>query len=154
MKFKQWFWETSLRDIIADIPQDTSHHPEGDVWTHTKMVRSAVFPALEMLRKKQAEDPQGPLSNLDLNLTKNEQQLLRIAALMHDIGKSEVTQKHPETGKITAYGHETPPAFEPAMKRLSKTWQDMYNNASAQDKEDLWFIIKNHMKLSEMKTKD
>jgi tRNA nucleotidyltransferase/poly(A) polymerase len=113
------------------------------------MVRNAVFPALQMLQQKQSEDPDGPLSNLDLNLSKDEQRLLRIAALLHDIGKSTATKPHPKTGKIGAFGHETPKFYKPAMEKLSPFWKNIRDKVPQQDLEDFEFLMQNHMKLGD-----
>lgn len=143
MSFLQWF-ESSLRDQLQ-VPQNPDHHPEGTTARHTYMVRQSLQAALNLLKKKQAEDPEGPFANLNLNLSPDEMNILRLAGLLHDIGKSTTT----DPVKLTSYGHESPENFEPAMRQLGPTWQKMYQNADPQEKEDLWFLIKNHMKIKD-----
>jgi tRNA nucleotidyltransferase (CCA-adding enzyme) len=142
--FKQWISESSLRNQLQ-IPQNPKHHPEGSVDRHTMMVRASLMPAIRVLKEKQAEDPYGPLSNLDLNFTKNEINILRFASLLHDIGKGDALD--PDT--LSAHGHESPKTFEKAMLRLSPNWHQMYEKASEEDKSDLWWVIKYHMSLKD-----
>ena len=71
---------------LANTPQDPCWHGEGDVLTHTKMVceelkSSAVFQ----------------------NATDTVQEILYLAALLHDIGKISATR--PEDGHIVSPGH-------------------------------------------------
>lgn len=139
--FKDFFiFESSLRDQLK-VPQNPKHHPEGPVDRHTMMVRSSLKPALKALQDSQRNDPSGPLSNLDLNFSKEDINILRLGGMLHDIGKGEAL--NPET--LSAYGHERPEFFEKAMRRLGPTWQNMYANANPQDKDDLWYIITHHM---------
>lgn len=144
MSYYNWLKESSLRDQLQ-VPQNPKHHPEGLVSRHTMMVRSTLNQAIELLQKKQTEDPSGPLSNLDLNFDKSEINILRLGGLLHDIGKGDAL--NPDT--LSAHGHENPQTFEKAMKRLGPTWHKMYEKANEQDKTDLWWIIKYHMSLKD-----
>jgi tRNA nucleotidyltransferase/poly(A) polymerase len=139
MRFQTWL-ESSLRDQLL-VPQNPKHHPEGHVARHTYMVRSSLPKAIELLQKQQLIDQS--LSNLDLNFNQNDMNILRLAALLHDIGKSVTT----DPVKLTAYGHDEPQNFEKAMQSLGPTWQKMYANSSPEDKADLWFMIQHHMGL-------
>ena len=67
-------------------PQDTIHHGEGDAATHTRMVWDALSDIPEYG-----------------DLPTNAQGVLRVAALLHDIGKPATTRE--EGGRITARGH-------------------------------------------------
>ena len=60
-----------MREQMQQTPQDSKYHGEGDVMTHTQMVLDAL-------------DVSG--------LTEQQTAELRIAALMHDIGKVRTTQ--------------------------------------------------------------
>jgi poly(A) polymerase len=66
-------------DLMKETPQNTKHHPEGDVLTHTL----------------------GLLSRLerDCSLT------LALGALLHDVGKP-ATLGYDQNGEPTAHGHE------------------------------------------------
>lgn len=75
-------WYPEL-DALIGVPQDAEHHPEGDVWTHTCLVVSAM-----------AEVPMSVESRLTLQL----------AALCHDLGKSVTTVCR--SGRWRALGHE------------------------------------------------
>lgn len=68
---------------LAGCPQNPVFHPEGDVWEHTLLVVDAAA-AL----RGQAKDPR----------------VLMWAALLHDIGKPEVTTL--TGGKYTSRGHD------------------------------------------------
>lgn len=160
--FKSWM-ESSLRDIIKPVPQSPKHHAEGDVFTHTIMVRQQLTDAIAHFQQVTA-DKDSVFGNLDPNLSKSDINLLKIGAWMHDIGKASATtftrtaggeektikygQGPLEPGdKIQAIGHEQPWHFEPMMKKLGPTWKQMYEKASPEDKADLWFVIQHHMDL-------
>jgi len=162
MKFREWLEMSSLRDILKSVPQSPVHHPEGDVFTHTRMVRRSMDQAIKLLKDAQ-KNPDSAFSNLDLSLTPEETNLLRGAAWMHDVGKSSATAWTTDTGDRLPWkslppdpdlpgkgwqsiGHEDPENFEPAMKDLGSTWKKMYEKISDGDKKDLWFLIQNHMK--------
>lgn len=136
--------ESSLRDNLQ-APQNTKHHPEGNVAKHTYMVKHAMQSAINLLKDQQEEDPNGPLKQLNLILTKEDTKLLKLSALLHDIGKSIVTNPI----NLSSHGHEDPENFELAMSYLGPVWQKMYQNANENDKTDLWFLIKNHMKIGD-----
>ena len=142
--FKDWIVESSLRQQLK-VLQNPKHHPEGSVDRHTMMVRSTLYESIKIIQDEQKKDPAGPLSNLNLNFTSSDINVLRLASLLHDIGKGETL--NPET--LSAHGHEDPENFEKAMKRLSPIWHKMYHKADTGDKEDLWWIIKYHMSLKD-----
>ena len=73
---------------LIHVPQDKKHHPEGDVWTHTKM---AADEAAKLVQEKKL-DEEAALA-------------IMLAALCHDFGKPATTQTA-EDGKIISYGHE------------------------------------------------
>ena len=158
MKFAQWLslTESGLRDIIKPVPQNPKHHAEGDVFTHTRLVRQQLNDAIAHFQQLVKTDP--VFSNFDPAFSKEDINLLRIGSWMHDIGKAKATEidgqpwQNTETkpdSKITAYAHEMPHMFEPMMKKLNNPWQQMYANASEVDKQDLWFMIRYHMDLKQ-----
>ena len=73
---------------LADCPQDSIYHAEGDVWIHTRMVCESL------------------LANAQWRaLPDDERHIVFIAALMHDIGKPACTRM--DDGRITSRGHST-----------------------------------------------
>jgi putative nucleotidyltransferase with HDIG domain len=84
-------WEaiekTSWWRALEGCPQDPRHHGEGDVATHTRMVCNEL------------EAGEG-----FADLPDAERRILRLAALLHDIGKPATT-KTEEDGRITSNGH-------------------------------------------------
>ncbi|MDO8496671.1 MAG: HD domain-containing protein [bacterium] len=84
---------------LIGVPQNPKYHPEGDVWTHVKMV---IDSAVDLAREKQ--------------LNEEDKKVLMLSALCHDLGKPAAT-KQDEDGRITSRGHED--IIEPAQKFLS-----------------------------------
>jgi predicted kinase len=74
--------------LAKQTPQDPRYHGEGDVWTHTKMVVDELL-ALPDYR----------------NATRDDQVVLFLAALLHDIAKHATTVIDPDTGAIGQPGH-------------------------------------------------
>ncbi|MBC8740437.1 AAA family ATPase [Paraburkholderia sp. UCT31] len=75
-------------EFAKTTPQEFSHHQEGDVWTHTKMVVEALL-ALQAYQV----------------LEREEQVTVFLAALLHDIAKCSTTVVDPVTGRIGQPGH-------------------------------------------------
>ncbi len=73
---------------LATTPQELEFHPEGDVWTHTKM---AVDQAARIAKREGLDE--------DMRWT------TILAALCHDLGKPNTTSVD-QKGKIRAFGHE------------------------------------------------
>jgi predicted kinase len=69
-------------------PQDPRYHGEGDVWTHTKLVVDELL-ALDGYRSASRAD----------------QEVLFLAALLHDVSKHATTVIDPVTGHIGQPGH-------------------------------------------------
>lgn len=87
---KDWHLVKDHFDWVRDmegVPQDAVHHQEGDVAIHTRM----VLEALQELAEYQA-------------LSKQEQEMLWAAALLHDVEKPSTTVREPD-GSITSKGH-------------------------------------------------
>lgn len=82
---------TQQHDWIAnlkDCPQSPIHHAEGDVWIHTKMVVEQLL--------------QNPNFK---NYSPQQQSILFVSCLLHDVAKPICTAIHPTTGEITSAGH-------------------------------------------------
>ncbi|MDX8391473.1 MAG: CCA tRNA nucleotidyltransferase [Mariprofundaceae bacterium] len=84
---------------LMGCPQDPTWHPEGDVWTHTRLVVdcAAVVAKRYAWRGEKCER-------------------LLFAALCHDLGKPETTFKH-ESGRIRSSGHSEQ-GIEPSIQFL------------------------------------
>lgn len=80
-------WLDTMFMAMADTPQDSEYHGEGNVWNHTRMV-------CEALVSSTAYDVAG----LDRKF------VLFYAALFHDLAKTHCTAESPD-GRITSYGH-------------------------------------------------
>ena len=149
MRFKDFFYETKLANILKPVPQSLKHHAEGDVFTHTRMVRSRLPVAIQFIKKEKQSNPDSVFVNLDLNINPLEEKILKLAAWFHDIGKASATKIDSETGKITAHGHESSKHYLPQIERLSGYLKDIYNSLSSEQKDILHFVIDNHMSLNQ-----
>jgi putative nucleotidyltransferase with HDIG domain len=86
---KEWNYLEQTFEWVADmrgVPQDSIHHAEGDVATHTKMVLDELQSSSEYKI-----------------LGKQHQELIWAAALLHDVEKRSTTVE--ENGRITSRGH-------------------------------------------------
>ncbi len=156
------FEENSLRDILKPVPQSPKWHKEGDVFKHTQLVRKGMEVAVSLLRDA-AQDPNSAFSNLDMNLNPTDFNMLRMGGWLHDIGKRSATMiggkpwnpngPNDLSQKINAHGHEDEEHFEPMMQNLGQPWQNIHNNSNPADKEDLWYMIRNHMSLHDLWSK-
>ncbi|MFH1175101.1 MAG: CCA tRNA nucleotidyltransferase [bacterium] len=72
---------------LAETPQDSKWHPEGDVWIHTLM---SVDEAAKIIRRE--------------GLDEDNSMVVMFSALCHDLGKPYVTEI--VDGCIRSYGHE------------------------------------------------
>ncbi len=82
-----WLTLYPMLAALKDCPQEREWHPEGNVWTHTKLV---VDQAVHVAERH-------PWQN-------EEREYLLFAALCHDMGKP-VTTLTDETGRIRSSGH-------------------------------------------------
>ncbi len=73
---------------LQGVPQNPTHHAEGDVWIHTRMVCEAL-----------AELPEFR------SLPEEDRTAVFWAALLHDVAKPECTRE--EGGSLTARGHSS-----------------------------------------------
>lgn len=83
-----WAESQPWAEAMRRCPQDAEWHPEGDVWTHTRMVFSEV-------------------ARLDgyETLAREQQIALLFTALFHDSGKPATTRPDPETARLRSPKH-------------------------------------------------
>lgn len=105
---------------LVGVPQDPEWHPEGDVWTHTKLVADMATAII-----KRDEAP------------KDSALVIMLSALCHDLGKPATTVKTGE-GRITAFGHSEV-GIEPTKKFLKNF------AISAELKEKITALVKEHL---------
>jgi len=86
---------------LIDVPQDSTYHAEGDVWTHTLMVVD------EMAKLRSGDEK--------LDLTR------MLSALCHDFGKPTTTKVI--DGKIRAFNHDIE-GVEPTINFLKRLTDD------------------------------
>lgn len=98
-EFKQSVFHMLNR--MKSTEQSKQHHPEGNVWIHTMMV---VDEAAKLRDKSK------------------DQRVFMWSAMLHDIGKPEVTRVR--KGKITAYNHDKVGAVA-TKEILSKACKDL-----------------------------
>ena len=89
---------------LPDTPQNPKWHPEGDVWTHTKM---AVDEAASLTRQRQ--------------LATDERWHVLVATLCHDLGKATTTVW--ERGAWRSPGHDAA-GVEPTQRFLRSVSAD------------------------------
>lgn len=117
-KFIYWYEKTGLLqkffpEVVAlrNIDQSLHYHSEGNAYEHTKLV----------------------LKNLPQEANLN----LKMAALLHDVGKADTFNKD-ENGKIIFHGHDKASALA-ARQILNRL---CFTNA---DKDAVLWLIENHM---------
>ena len=120
----------SYKNIMNKVPQDPTHHPEGDVLAHVRLVRKSIPKAIAELQRAQT-DQENPLSavlvDVDFRVSRQEGEILALAAWLHDIGKRSATTVGDEpwdqsgvSGKIQSIGHQEPSHYEPAIRSLEQ----------------------------------
>ena len=173
MGFRNWLEMSTIRDLLTGVPQNPKYHPEGDVWTHVRLVRKSLPAAVQMFEQARAQEG-SPFSNFT-PVSKQDEDILRLAAWLHDIGKNTATaytnpdkSRTPWTnqnfqgysvqqmmspdfgpGKWQSIGHEEPTHYQPLVKQLGHQWQVMLEKLSPEDKDTLWFVVDRHMDFNE-----
>jgi predicted kinase len=84
-----------MMELAKQAPQNPLYHGEGDTWVHTMLVVEALLadPAYQAL-------------------TREEQEIVFFAALLHDIAKYSTTVIDPITGAISQPGHSRKGAID------------------------------------------
>lgn len=82
-------------ELAKTTAQEFEFHQEGDVWTHTKLVVEALLdmPAYQALQRA-------------------DQEVVFLAALLHDVAKCSTTVIDPVTGRIGQPGHSRKGAID------------------------------------------
>ena len=105
-------------DRCAQTPQSAKWHPEGDTKKHIRIVFNRA----------------AQLSNISLML----------AAFFHDLGKADVTRKHPTNPAAwPAHGHEL------VSTRLVEKYRDWIESVGG-DYELVHYIVKEHMRAKQI----
>lgn len=133
-----------LQSILENVPQNPLHHPEGNVWNHSQLVRKHLDFAIEQIGKVMNESP--CFSAFDPVFSKRERNILRSASYFHDIGKVSATTFSEEKG-YRAIGHEELSHICSGLGKLrtSPIWGGMLDNSSHEDIGIMIFIIRHHM---------
>ncbi|MFY4258274.1 AAA family ATPase [Achromobacter xylosoxidans] len=82
-------------ELAKATPQDPRYHGEGDVWTHTRMVVEALLALPDYQAASRAD-----------------QEIVFLAALLHDIAKHATTVIDPVSGAISQPGHSARGAID------------------------------------------
>lgn len=158
MQFSQWL-ETrrqlaqSYSNTLSGVPQDPHHHPEGDALIHTRLVRKAIPRAVQELQTLQQDPTVGPaLADINFTITPAEEQILALAAWLHDIGKATATtiggqpwQTPGATGKIQAISHQDPEHYQPQLDKLKDVAPPETVQLYMQNRDLINFLIEHHM---------
>jgi hypothetical protein len=126
---------STLRDILRGVPQDAEFHPEGDVWTHTRAVRSAMQQAIAMAKPVVGD------------VTREQQKMLRAAAWLHDVGKAHATVKI--NGRWRSPAHERAVHVKAMLRKLGWPWRGMWEKATFEEKKTLAYLAARHMAMSD-----
>lgn len=97
-------------NALIGCEQDPGFHPEGDVWTHTKLVVDAAASLFKKRFPKPEEMLEGDYKQIHLSVM--------LGVLLHDIGKPATTKREAD-GKIHSYEHEAA-GEEPARGILTR----------------------------------
>jgi len=168
MSFKDWVLEEDQKslarnytDLLRNVPQDPTHHPEGDALTHIRLVRKAIPEAINKLSfLKSTPQFSEILGDIDFRVSSEELQILYIAAWLHDIGKSSATtvggmnysflrqmdlSYQNDPSKIKAIGHDKSSHYAPLIKGLEPVAPEETKSLYLRNKETIDFIIDYHM---------
>lgn len=167
LNFSDWLIMESVkklarlyRGMLEPIPQDPTHHPEGNVLKHVKLVRASIDKAISYLNGLKNKEPwKTILQNISIDLNPQEIQIIKLATWLHDIGKVPTTtvktddgERHwsvpgPE-GKIRSLKHEEPEYYEPEIERLKSEAPEELTNLYTNNKSLFDFLIQRHMDVS------
>ena len=142
------------KQALHGVPQDPGHHPEGDVLTHVRLVRKALPRAIQELQVAQTT-PEHPLydvlSQINFQLSPQEEQIVVLAAWLHDIGKATATTidgnpwQQGGTGRIQAIGHQDQQHYLPQLQKLQSVAPQETVDLYMQNEELINWLIEHHM---------
>jgi putative nucleotidyltransferase with HDIG domain len=110
--------------LMADCQQSPPHHLEGDVLVHSNMAAGIVLQLMEAEHVEDLED----------------QIVLYLATILHDIGKPTTSMFNEKKNKITAYGHDD--AGVPLANEFLKKY---FPEFLYRGRERILRLIENHM---------
>lgn len=128
----------------------------GKPQTHSKLVRRAIPNAILELKYLQQNDPRigEALSDLDFNVSPQEEKILALAAWLHDIGKATATtiddrpwHEPGPPGKIRSIGHQDAEHYKPQLERLRQYAPPETIQLYLDNQELVNFLIEHHMDL-------
>lgn len=179
--FRSWLEDNKslaigYKDALKDIPQNLNHHKEGSVLNHVRLVRKSVQRAIQELKSLKNNNPEISfiLSDIDFNLSLEEQRIVNLAAWLHDIGKATSTKMDGENFdkkhlnwdkeeyqgkpllsiKISSPEHERSKHYAPQIEKLKKEAPIEIVNLYESNKELFDFLIDNHMQFTNGPSKD
>lgn len=154
MQFKLWLQNEGAKElaknfksILHGVPQSPKHHPEGDALVHTRLVRKSINQAINYINQLKTIEPfKTILQNINVNLVGADDQLIKLTAFLHDIGKKTATKIKDD--KITSYNHENPEHYQPQIDSLKKNAHPDLIKFYEDNKELIDFLIQRHMDVS------
>lgn len=141
----------AFKDKLHGVPQDPTHHPEGDVLAHTRLVRKAIPKAVEELKNAQSGPLASILSDIDFTLSPEEFEIVSLAAWIHDIGKNTATTiggnpwRLGGSGKIQAIGHQDKSHFIPQLKDLEDIAPEETKQLYLKNENLINWLVEHHM---------
>lgn len=161
MYFKEWLAIEGVRDLakaysdaLKDVPENPEHHPEGTTLRHVKLVRRAIIAAAQELQSlKSSPVFSEMLSRLDFGLAEDDVEVLKMAAWLHDVGKSTATtidgvpfrDAQGLRGKIQAIGHEKPEHYGPQVEKLLTLAPESTRRLYDSNRDLINFLVERHM---------
>lgn len=142
---------TAFKNKLSGVPQDPVHHPEGDVLTHTRLVRKAIPKAIRELEVAKSGQLSSVLINMNFGIDASEAAILAMATWLHDIGKATATTIGGNpwhlggTGKIQALGHQYGQHFLPQIEQLSSVAPEATKELYTKNAELINWLIEHHM---------
>jgi hypothetical protein len=164
MNFKNWILIENQKELIKayrdemrNTPENIHHHPEGDSWSHVKLVYRAILgnAQKELQELKSNSVLSDILKDIDLTIDSEEQKILNLVAFLHDIAKPTTFSVDKQRflfplgreiqGKVQAIGHEDPKQFVPVIEKYRKLANNETQTLYDKNKDLVDFLISRHM---------